>query len=512
MIPLRKTALWSLGILLVTGCGTGDAKDAGAAHTPVAMLPMTTSVEKARAEVTEGIWLSDVGRPTAEVYPHFQRAIEADSTFAFAHFLAWGSAPSFAEARIHLLRAAALADGASDAERLLIQAQFKAGVEGDPESALALAEQLVQLHPDNPRAWLALGGRQAGVSQIKASRESLDKALALDPDFIATHLVFYDAYTLSFPLDIAIAEQHIQKAIELVPDEAFPLYRLGQLRRVQQGRFAEAVDLDARAAALNPKWADPLQQRAHANIFLGNYDEARADYDAAIALDEGNSKGSFAYSRALVSTYAGDPAATVAELQQLADAVDGMGLPDPDAQKINALRAIVFIASYNGLSDAADAAVEQLAEVRRRRAEAVGTDVERRIQEVAIAQEEGLVAAYKGDFALASRKAQEMIKLNELVRSPRRNEGAEALMGVIALRQGKYPEATAHFAERMKTYVRDGAVTTLDTYFTFQHGLALEGAGRMQEANEKYNGVNNYFGASLGGSIVRKDALAKSPG
>jgi tetratricopeptide (TPR) repeat protein len=476
------------------------------------MFPLTTSSEQARAAVTEGIRLDDVGRPIDETYPHFQRAIEADSTFAFAYFLAGGSAPSPAEGRGHLLRAAALAGGASEAERLLIQAQVKANVEADPEGALALAQQLVQLLPDNPRAWLHLAGRQAGVSQIPESRESLDRALALEPDFVGTHIVFYDAYTLSFPVDIARAEQHIQRAIELAPTEAFPLYRLGQLRRVQQGRFDEAVDLDTRAAALNPTWSGPLQQRAHANIFLGNYDQARADYDASIALSVGNSKASDAFSRALVSTYAGDPAATVAELEQLVQAVDGMGIPDPVGQKIQALRAALFIASYNGLFDAADRAVQQLAALRRQRAESVGTDVARRAQEAAIAFEEGIVAAYKGDYALASRKAQENREHVQLVRSPRRNEAADMLQGVIALRQGNPAEAVAHFEEHLKTYVRDGTIFTLDPYVQFQYGLALEGAGREADALQRYNVVNNYFGASVGGALVRKDALAKSPG
>jgi hypothetical protein len=188
------------------------------------------------------------------------------------------------------------------------------------------------------------------------------------------------------------------------------------------------------------------------------------------------------------------------------------GIPDPEGQKIQALRAALFIASYNGLFDAADRAVTQLAALRRQRAESVGTDVARRAQEAAIAFEEGIVAAYRGDYALASQKAQENREHNQLVRSPRRNEAADLLQGVVALRQGNHAEAVTHFEEHFKTYVRDGVVTTLDAYVQFQYGLALEGAGREADALQRYNVVNNYFGASLGGALVRKDALAKSPG
>src|SRR6202008_862367 len=55
----------------------------------------------------------------------------------------------------------------------------------------------------------------------------------------------------------------------------------------------------------------------HVNTFLGDYAAARADYDSAGVVGRSQQKVAFAPFRALVSVYAGDPAAAGAKVTPL---------------------------------------------------------------------------------------------------------------------------------------------------------------------------------------------------
>src|SRR5205809_4187279 len=121
-------------------------------------------------------------------------------------------------------------------------------------------------------------------------------------------------------------------AEQLAPNEPAMHDFLGDAQRALNDLPAARAEY-TRGHQLNPKDAGMLQQRGHVNSFAGDYAAARADYDSAMAIGRGNEKGFFAPFRAYVSAYAGDPAATVAELNKLVNDVDGMGLPDPRGVK-----------------------------------------------------------------------------------------------------------------------------------------------------------------------------------
>ena len=91
---------------------------------------------------------------------HFDKAISLDPTFAWAGFSARMPRPrqEFFE---HLKKAVALADKASDGERMLIQAN-EAGANGDPTKQKEILEKLVAAYPNDERAHFNLGGYYFG--------------------------------------------------------------------------------------------------------------------------------------------------------------------------------------------------------------------------------------------------------------------------------------------------------------------------------------------------------------
>jgi tetratricopeptide (TPR) repeat protein len=449
-----------------------------------------------------------VGRPAAGIYAKYQEAIAADPNFAFAHLRASQFSPTLAENRAHLRQAGELVDRADEVERLLIQIEQKAVEENDAEGALALAQQLADMNPDNARAWLELSGRQQAVSRVAESRASLDRMLELAPDYVATHLALLDSYALVPPIDPTRAEQHGRRAVELAPTEPFPHVRLAYVHRAQN-RLSDAESELTRAIELDPSGAGAMAQRGHVRLFMRNFAGARADYDAAIQLSELNAKPGVMIQRALVDIHEGNSAAAIAALDQLIQSLDGMGVTDPSGPKINASLAQLFIAAHTGAFDVADRALAQLAALWRARADQVGTDVFRRGREADIAFEEGLLAVYKGDFALAERKANEITGLMEAVQNPRKNEPALIIRGLSALAQGRHAEAVQNFEQTFSTYIRDGGNFSLETYLFYQLGLALEGAGRTADAQQYFRRAAENNFTTVGAALIRKDAVAK---
>jgi len=132
--------------------------------------PITTTSDDARMHFLAAQREQDLGR-NFEALDHYQRAVRADSTFAFAYLGVANVSNSLADFKTNLARAEKLASGASEAERIQIQIARR-GFENDVSGQLALAQELVTKVPDSPRAYLILAGVQAGLNRTAEARES----------------------------------------------------------------------------------------------------------------------------------------------------------------------------------------------------------------------------------------------------------------------------------------------------------------------------------------------------
>ncbi len=376
---------------------------AGATADVVMVIPATTASAEALQYFRAGQRAMDVGR-FVDANAEFQKAVEVDPDFARAYLNAANTANSLDEFRTNLELAGEYAEGASEAEKLLIERAQK-GFDNDVEGQLQLANQLVELEPTSPRAWLALAGIQAALSNHEEERASAMKAADLSPGFAPAYAQLGNSYLFNEPKDFSRAEEYMQKVVDLEPEEPLPYDFLGDVYRAQN-ELEKARDAYTRSADLDPTNGLPLQQRGHVNSFLGDYDEARADYDAAIALGKANEKAAFAIWRALVSVHAGYPQAAIDELNGLVEAIDDMGIPGPSGLKIFALSEQAVIALHHGLFTAAERALELRSALMMEQAERVGTDEFRRGQEAGIAYFEGVLDAQRGDYGTASTKAQ----------------------------------------------------------------------------------------------------------
>ena len=137
---------------------------------------------------------------------------------------------------------------------------------------------------------------------------------------------------------------------------------------------------------------------------------------------------------------------------------------------------------------------------RQQQADQGGTPEYRRSQESNILYVDGLLAAYKGDYAGARAKAQEFMKLVEPSSNPRKNELAHTILGMADLLQKNYAAAAAHLAEGNPN----------DPMVTFRRAQALEGVGKSAEAKALYKRVatNNFNG--VGVALTKKEAARRA--
>ncbi len=460
-------------------------------------MPMTTESAAAREHFYAGLEAGDMGRFT-EATEHMRAASAADPAWALGHLYAALSSLSIEEFSNHLGMARETAAGATEAELALI-ASVEKGFANDFEGQLAEAEKLAGLVPDSPRAWLFVAGAQASLGRFVDERATAGKVIEMYPDFVPAYGVLVNSYLFNEPRDFAQAESAARKIVELAADEQNSHDLLGDVHRAQGDLEAAHADY-SRAIELAPDNGSPYQQRGHVNSFLGNYEEARADYQKAMDLSEPTVAAQFGIWKALVSVHAGDSAAAVAELDGLIGAIDGMGVDKPASAKIFALNNIATIATHHGLADEARGAIDRCRALMDQRAAEVGKEEFARNQKAQLAYQEGMLAARTGDYAGAAAKAEEFMKLVEPNVDPRKNEPAHEIQGYTALLRGDHAAAVGHYEQ----------TDPANIYARYHYGLALEGAGRAEEARAVFDDVAKHNFNFAGYALIRKDVMAKA--
>jgi Flp pilus assembly protein TadD len=460
-------------------------------------LPITTSSDAARAHFLAGTREADLGRGN-DALGHFTEAVAADTGFALGYLGVANFANSLKDFTTNLEAAERHAAGASEAEQLQIRIA-RAGLDGNVNNQLELAQQLVAKYPDSPRAYLALAAIQTAMNRNVDARASIMKAVGLAPRLLTAHTSLGNSFLNGDPKDFDKALEHFKHAEALAPNEPGVHDLLGDADRALD-RLDDARAEYTKGHELDPADATLIEQRGHVNAFTGNYAAARADYDTAIALGRGNEKGAFAPFRAFVNLYAGSPKAAIAELNRLVANLDKMGVPEPRGLKIGALTNVAVIAIHTRDFAAAQQALAQRTTLAREQADQVGTDAFRRGTEEGITYFDAWLAARKGDYTAANAATSKLDSLVQADNNPRKMEPVHQLEGFIALYQKKYGEAAAHLAQADLT----------DPYVQFQYATALEGAGDAARAKQIYRALAVYNFSNAGYALIRAEAKKKA--
>ena len=177
-----------------------------------------------------------------------------------------------------------------------------------------------------------------------------------------------------------------------------------------------------------------------------------------------------------------------------------MALPEPEGNKAFALSNVLVIASHTRKFDVAERALGRVDSLRQKLKERSGSADINRGLDLDAASDHGRLAAFKGDYPLAKRKAAEFMKLTANERTPTKNRRAHALLGFVALFEKRYDDAIKEFEQGDPDSI----------YQRYHRALALEGAGRAAEAKALFKEVAVHGFNAPGYGLVRKDAIARA--
>lgn len=462
-------------------------------------IPITTSSAEARMAFDAGLAAQDRG-DGPEANDLYRTAVAADPDFTYAWVNLSNVTFSTEEFNAALQGAERGAAKASDGERLLLEIN-KLFLTNNADAQLALAKQLTQKYPNSPRAGLVLAAAQAALNQFDEQRATLAKVTELAPWFSPAVFALGGSYLFNEPKDFSKAEQFYRQAISIAPGHDMYYWSLGDVYR-GSNRLEEARRYYQLALQLDPKDSVAPIKLGHVNSFLGNYEEARSDYDRGIAASTAANAGFVAPFKMLTYVYSGEPATAVKALEKFVTDIDTLGAPPSQrlGAKINALTNAAIIAMFKGLNGDAERVLAMRTPLMRENAKVVGTQEFARIQEAQIAFFDGQLAAWKGDYKSANKLAKQVAGLVAGESNARKMEPVHELLGLIALRQKSHRKAVAELRLADQTQLHN----------KYLLAEALEATHATDEAKKLYRevAVNNFNTVDF--ALLRADALKKA--
>ncbi len=223
----------------------------------------------------------------------YKRAVEADSTFALAHYrLGYVYAWTVGRATLavhHFRRAIRLADRLPARQALFMRAHG-AGFRLN-QNSLELTRRAVETYPDDPQAWHRLGEMYLHARNALATAEEMEqafeRAVELDPQN-AEYRYHYVQFAWWLP-DSARAEQRLAMFERLAPDNV--LARVGRLAldlafgdsTAQKEAMPRLQTMDLKAIQLVSELLDHPRESAHQSLILELYERGDENQRGAAA-------------------------------------------------------------------------------------------------------------------------------------------------------------------------------------------------------------------------------------
>jgi tetratricopeptide (TPR) repeat protein len=188
----------------------------------------------------------------------------------------------------------------------------------DFQASVALLDRAIALEPDavDLRWERARGNASLGTSHFPDVRSDLEAAVAVEPDNGVSQMLL--GSLLQDMGESAPARQHLDRAVELLADAP----QAGSFARGARcwARATAGTDLDGALADCNarlqlaPDSANVLDARAFVHFRRGEWREAIADYDRALARDP--ELGAAYFMRGLARRHVGDKQGAAADLRE----------------------------------------------------------------------------------------------------------------------------------------------------------------------------------------------------
>lgn len=277
-------------------------------------IPVTTSSEEARQLYLKGRDLTEKLR-AIDSPRLYEQAPEKNKTFALAQLGLANSAGSAKEFFEAVSRAVALADKASEPERLMILG-LDAGMKGDVAGQRALYTKLTATYPNDERGYNVLGGHCFSQQDYAGAVEAFERAAAINPRFSPSDNLL--GYSYRFMGRYAEAEQAFKKYIDLIPNDPNPYDSYAELV-MKMGRFEDSIRNHEKALSVDPNFVASYVGIGTDQILMGRGEEARKTFAklSRVARNDGEKRQAL-FRTALSYVHEGATDKALLEVQKMA--------------------------------------------------------------------------------------------------------------------------------------------------------------------------------------------------
>jgi tetratricopeptide (TPR) repeat protein len=480
-------------LFLLTACG--DEKTASSAK--VTDIPFTSKSKEAIAAFQEGLAFADDNNGI-KARDAFTKAIQLDPNLAIAYLYRSNFAQSAKEGMDDLAGAKAHLDSASEWEKMYYDYE-NTFVNSDWNKRLEIVQKIAATYPDAARAQVDLGTTYAQGNQTDKERAAFQKAIELDPKWPGGYNALSNSYLFSEPKDFKKAEENASKVIELSPKSSNAQITIGDCYRAQND-LEKARTAYIKAVELNPDEPVAYYKKGHVNSFLGKYDEARNDYMEGAKHDVDNSGAMQNIGNTYL--YAGDHKAALQSFMDNVAKLDASGASKSKIaiNKLGYLFSCVLISFHDGDAAKLRETATMMQAPSDQLAADVGSPEEKSQQKANLLYWGALADAVDGKLDDAKAKAEEIKTTLDAIKTPTKLQGYEMAMGVISMKEKKYPEAISHF-ERTNPN---------DIYAKYWLAMADEAAGNKDKAMEIYKQLAVYNFNSTDYALIRNDVKKKA--
>lgn len=416
-------------------------------------------------------------------------------------WLALSFAPTSAEQFSQAVKKAkSLSPKATDDEKLLIDIQYSY-ITGDSDKRVKLVNELQKNNNDSSFSWWMKGQVLTDAKRNEEARDAFVKAHKLDNSHVLPLIDLGNNYLFNEPRNFVKAEKTFKKVTEIQPANAFAHIGLGDALRAQQ-QLEQAKIHYTRASLVEPTFGTAFTKKGHVNTFLGNYDDAVADYTKAIKVAEPENAIFLGNYKAFTHLYQDKPNDSISELNNWLKEIDAMPIKTHQKVqgKIFTLTNLAMIQLHNDMTKMAEETLSQREALIERQITEVDDKLFNRQQRANNQFWRGYLQARQGNLTAATNTADKMYQLLIPINDGRKYEGYHELMGFISLRSEKWNNAVAHYgkANQEKVYVK------------YHKALALEQSGDKKEAHKLFTDVKQHNFNSVDYALVRADAIEKS--
>lgn len=499
MFHIKKTAVFlvTAALFMLFACQSPQTKEV---LYPENEIPVSTSSDEAMEEFVAGLDILDQGN-AQKARPYFERALEKDPDFVSAQMyraFSSNSAKDFADNRDKFL---AMRDKANDGEKIMMDI-ILSDMEDDDVMELELSKMLVEKYPNSARAHENLAGSYNSMDETAKAREHMAKAIELNPDYVSAISNLGASYLFTSPKDFKKAEKYMAMAVEKTPQSSRAHINLGDCYRAQND-LSKALASYEKAAELDPE--DPVahSKAGHANSFLGNFDAARKNFQDARSVSEFGT-GSLNF-EAYTYLYEGDYKKALAFLEEAAENVDGMDIPESNktGTKMNCTFNCAMIAMHHGDAEHLKGVVEMMKPLSVQIGEDVGSKASKLNQKANMHYWDAVASVTAGNYDEAVAKA-ELIKTTlEPLNDINKLRPYHRVHAHVNYKQGNYEKALEHM-----THLNPDNV--YDRYWTAK---ANKMAGNEDKAMEIFKEIADNNFNSVGYALIRnevKDMLASA--